>query len=259
MEKVRFGIIGMGNIGVVHAENLLSGRVKRGELVAVATATAAKQERWRQKGLKVFAHSTELLHAREVDAIIVATPHPQHLAIGMAAFKSGFHVLMEKPIAAHKADGEKLISAYRKKNEHRQNSKLVFGCMFQKRVEPSFQKMRAMVQNGELGQLVRVNWINTDWFRTEAYYASGGWRATWEGEGGGVLLNQCLHNLDTLQWICGMPNRLHGFCQFGRFHKIEVEDSVTAYLEWANGATGSFISSTGEEPGTNRFEIAGTL
>ncbi|MFM9031450.1 MAG: Gfo/Idh/MocA family protein, partial [Opitutaceae bacterium] len=130
--------------------------------------------------------------------------------------------------------------------------------MFQMRVEPRYLKIRNLIRNGDLGEIVRVNWIITDWFRTEAYYASGGWRATWKGEGGGVLLNQCLHQLDMLQWLCGMPARVRGFCQLGRFHNIEVEDNITTYLEWANGATGVFISSTGEAPGTNRFEICGT-
>jgi predicted dehydrogenase len=130
--------------------------------------------------------------------------------------------------------------------------------MFQLRTEPRYTKIRKLVQSGELGPIVRLNWIITDWFRTEAYYASGGWRATWKGEGGGVLLNQCLHQLDMLQWLCGMPARVRGFCQLGRFHNIEVEDNVTVYLEYADGATGMFISSTGETPGTNRFEIVGT-
>jgi predicted dehydrogenase len=118
--------------------------------------------------------------------------------------------------------------------------------------------MRKLIQNGDLGDIVRMSWIMTDWFRTEAYYASGGWRATWKGEGGGVLLNQCLHNLDAMQWLLGMPARVRGFCQLGRFHKIEVEDNVSAYLEYSNGASGTFVSSTGEAPGTNRFEIVGT-
>src|SRR6185369_9638851 len=113
----------------------------------------------------------------------------------IAAFRAGVHVLMEKPIAAHKADAAKLIAA------HRRNRKLVFAAMFQMRAEPRFRIMRKLIRDGALGRIVRVNWINTDWFRTEAYYASGGWRATWRGEGGGVLLNQCLHNLDTLQWL----------------------------------------------------------
>jgi predicted dehydrogenase len=130
--------------------------------------------------------------------------------------------------------------------------------MFQLRAEPRYAKIRKLIQDGELGTVVRVAWIITDWFRSNAYYSSGGWRATWKGEGGGVLINQCLHNLDTLQWLLGMPSRVRGFCHLGRFHEIEVEDSVTVYLEWPNKATGVFISSTGELPGTNRFEISGT-
>jgi predicted dehydrogenase len=135
---------------------------------------------------------------------------------------------------------------------------LVFSIMFQLRTYGFLQKVKQLIDSGELGKLVRTTWIITDWFRTQAYYDNGGWRATWSGEGGGVLLNQCLHQLDMLQWLCGMPSRVRGFCQLGRFHHIEVEDNVTCYLEWANGATGVFISSTGEAPGTNRFEIVGT-
>ena len=160
--------------------------------------------------------------------------------------------MVEKPISAHKADAERLIAA------HQKNTKLVFGGMFQLRVEPRYEKIRALIRNGDLGEITRVNWVNTDWFRGEAYYASSAWRATWKGEGGGVLLNQCLHNLDVLQWLLGMPARVRGFCQLGRFHQIEVEDNVTAYLEWPNQATGVFVSSTGEAPGANRFEIVGT-
>jgi predicted dehydrogenase len=129
--------------------------------------------------------------------------------------------------------------------------------MFQLRTDPHYAKMKQLVAGGDLGDLMRVNWIITNWFRTEAYYASGDWRATWAGEGGGVLLNQCPHNLDLLQWICGMPERVRGFCALGKRHAIEVEDEVTAYLEYANGCTGVFVTTTGEAPGTNRFEIAG--
>ena len=193
-----------------------------------------------------------LIRSGLVDAVIIATPHYQHTTLGIAALNAGVHVMVEKPISAHKADAERLIAA------HEQNSKLVFAGMFQMRAEPRYGKIRNLIRSGELGTIVRTSWIMTDWYRTEAYYASGGWRATWKGEGGGVLLNQCLHNLDVMQWLLGMPARVRGFCQLGRFHPIEVEDNATAYFEYANGATGSFITSTGEAPGTNRFEIAGT-
>jgi predicted dehydrogenase len=103
-----------------------------------------------------------------------------------------------------------------------------------------------------------VTWICTDWFRSNAYYRSSAWRATWKGEGGGILLNQCPHNLDLLQWILGMmPVRIRAACALGKWHPIEVEDDVTAYLEYPNGATGTFIASTGEAPGVNLLAISG--
>jgi len=249
MNSVRLGIIGMGNIGKYHADYLTKKKVSRCDLVAVCDAMAPLDQ---YKPLKTFTDGEALIKSGEVDAVIVATPHFQHTTLGIAALDAGVHAMIEKPISSHKADAERLIAASQR------NPKVVFGGMFQMRTEPRYQKVRKLITSGELGQIVRVNWINTDWYRTDAYYASGGWRATWKGEGGGVLLNQCLHNLDTLQWLVGMPKSVRGFCQFGRFHQIEVEDSVTAYLEWANGATGVFVSSTGEAPGTNRFEIVGS-
>jgi len=250
MNKVRLGLIGLGNIGQHHANYLSAGTVNRAELVAVCDAVASKLEK--HKPLKTFSDPGELMKSKLVDAVIIATPHYQHTTLGMAALEQGLHVMCEKPISAHKADAERLIAAHQRRPE------LVFAGMFQLRTEPRYLKIQKLIKSGELGQVVRLSWIMTDWFRTEAYYASGGWRATWKGEGGGVLLNQCLHNLDALQWLLGMPARVRGFCQLGRFHDIEVEDNVTAYFEYPNGATGTFVSSTGEAPGTNRFEIVGT-
>jgi predicted dehydrogenase len=252
MTSVRIGIIGMGNIGKHHAGYLLEGKVAQCQLTAVCSTSPEKLADYESKGLKVFGDALELIRSQTVDAVIIATPHYQHTSLGIAAFAAGLHVMVEKPISAHKADAEKLIAA------HQQNPQLSFAGMFQLRVEPRYEKIRALIRNGDLGEIVRINWVNTDWFRGEAYYASSAWRATWRGEGGGVLLNQCLHNLDVLQWLLGMPTRVRGFCQLGRFHQIEVEDNVTAYLEWPNQATGVFVSSTGEAPGANRLEIVGT-
>jgi len=250
MTNVRLGIIGLGNIGQHHHAYLTAGKVSRAELVAVSDAIPEKLEKYRP--LKVFPEGEELIRSGLVDAVIIATPHYQHTTLGIAALQHGVHAMVEKPISAHKADAERLIAA------HQSNPKVVFAGMFQLRAEPRYLKMQKLIQSGELGEIVRLSWIMTDWYRTEAYYASGGWRATWKGEGGGVLLNQSLHNLDVMQWLLGMPASVRGFCQLGRFHQIEVEDNVSAYLEYPNGATGTFVSSTGEAPGTNRFEIAGT-
>jgi predicted dehydrogenase len=245
MESVRLGIIGMGNIGSHHAQYLLAGKVKRAVLKAVSDAFVDKLLPYKEQGLAVFADGQELISSGEVDAVIVATPHYQHTPLGIAAFKAGLHVMVEKPISAHKADAERLIAV---RQEH---PRQVFAAMFQMRTEQRYAKIKRLIADGQLGQLVRLTWIVTDWFRTEAYYASGGWRATWKGEGGGVL--------DMLQWLLGMPARVRSFVQLGRFHNIEVDDNVTAYMEFPGGATGVFISTTGEAPGTNRLEITGEM
>jgi len=252
MDKVRIGIIGMGNMGRFHANDLLDGEVPRGELAAVGSTSPHKLEEYKEKGVQIFGSGEEMIASGVIDALLIATPHYQHTSLGVAALEAGLHIMVEKPISAHKADAERLIAAAAARPDQ------VFGAMFQLRVEPRYQKIRELVQGGELGDLVRVLWIMTDWFRSEAYFQSGGWRATWKGEGGGVLLNQCLHQLDAMQWITGMPSKVRSHVGIGRWHDIEVEDDVTCYMEFANGASGAFITSSGETPGSNRFEIAGT-
>jgi predicted dehydrogenase len=247
MESVRLGVIGLGNIGAAHAGNVLAGKVSRCELAAVCNRSAEKLSTY--PNAKHFTRSEELIRPGNVDAVLIATPHYDHTHTGIAALQRGLHVLVEKPISVHKADCERLIAAHK-------NPRQVFAAIFNQRTDPYYLKIREMIRGGDLGEVRRINWIITNWFRSEAYYASSAWRATWAGEGGGVLLNQCLHNLDLFQWLFGMPKRVRGFCGMGRYHDIEVEDDVTAYFEYANGATATLITSTGEAPGTNRLEIA---
>lgn len=247
MKELRFGIVGLGNMGRTHARTLLDGKAPRARLAAVCDENPEKLEEYE---VATFTDSAKMISSGEIDAILIATPHYSHTTIGIAALKAGLHVLVEKPISVHKADCERLIAAHK-------NKKQVFAAMFNQRTDTYYQKIRELVRGGELGEIRRVTWTITDWFRSEAYYASGGWRATWAGEGGGVLLNQCPHNLDLYQWIFGLPDKVRGFCQFGRHHDIEVEDDVTAYFEYKNGMTGVFITSTGEAPGVNRLEVSG--
>ncbi|MFZ4508067.1 MAG: Gfo/Idh/MocA family protein [Fimbriimonas sp.] len=242
---VRLGIIGLGNMGSGHYSAMP--RVRNCELTAICDVATAKLQKF--SAPNKFTSSADLIRSGTVDAILIATPHYDHTTIGIDAMENGIHVLVEKPISVHKADCERLIAA--------QREGIVFGAMFNTRTDPHYQRIRTIVRNGELGELQRFSWLITNWFRTEAYYASGGWRATWDGEGGGVLMNQCPHNLDLLQWIVGMPSRLTAFASFGKYHDIEVEDEVTAYLEFPSGATGVFVTTTGESPGTNRLEIVG--
>lgn len=247
MKPIRFGVIGLGNIGQFHANYLRDGEVEGAVLTAVSDMD---EERMGGYEVARFAKGEELISSGEVDAVVVATPHFFHVPLGVAAFGAGLHVLMEKPIAVHKADADRLIAAH-------QGTSVVFAAMMQERINPIFHKIKALMDRGDLGELRRVAWTSADWLRNEIYYASGGWRATWKGEGGGLLVNQCPHHLDVLQWLCGMPTRVRGHCRLGKYHDIEVEDEVTAFLEFANGATGVFIASTGEAPGIDRLELFG--
>jgi len=249
VDTVRLGVIGVGTMGRFHLAKL--GTVKNAVLTAVCDVDRARADQVAAENRCVaYSDHQALLKDKVCDAVLIATPHYAHTSIGVDALRAGIHVLVEKPISVHKADCDRLIDAHR-------NKKQVFAAMFNQRTDPHYRKLKGLIDSGALGKLDRVTWIITDWFRTEAYYASGGWRATWGGEGGGVLLNQCPHNLDLWQWMFGMPQRVRGFCKLGRKHRIEVEDEVTAYLEYDNGCSGVFISSTGEAPGTNRLEVAG--
>ncbi|MBD3239771.1 MAG: gfo/Idh/MocA family oxidoreductase [Chitinivibrionales bacterium] len=250
MKTVKMGVIGVGGMGTSHARNIAN-NTKNVTLAAVCDGDAQKADSVAAElGCKAYHDSKTLIDSGELDAVLIATPHYSHTDIGVHALEKGLHVLVEKPISVHKADCERLIAAHNAKKQ-------VFAAMFQQRTAATYRKVKQLIDGGELGELRRVNWIITSWFRTEAYYASGGWRATWKGEGGGVLLNQCPHNLDLLQWLCGMPVKVRAFCRFGQWHDIEVEDDVTAYMEFPNGATGVFVTTTGEAPGTNRLELCG--
>jgi len=246
MNTVRLGIIGVGGMGSFHARSLLEGKVPRIKLAAVCD-NVADLSRF-EPDTKIFTSSEALIRSGEVDAVLIATPHYGHTTIGIDALQNGLHLLSEKPISVHKADAQRLIAAHT-------NPKQVFAAMFNQRTDPFYIKLRELIQSGELGKIRRVNWIITNWFRTQAYYNSGGWRATWGGEGGGVLLNQCPHNLDLFQWIFGMPAQVRANCRIGRYHEIEVEDDVTAVLDYDDGKSAVFITSTGEAPGTNRMEV----
>ncbi len=255
MTKVRLGIIGVGNMGSGHAANILAGKCPEIELTAVADRREARRQ-WAKdtlpEGTAIFEEGSDLIQSGLCDAVHICTPHYQHPTLAMEAFAAGLHVMCEKPAGVY-------TKAVREMNEAAEKSGKVFAMMFNQRTNCVYRKMHEMVHSGQLGELKRVNWIITDWYRTQIYYDSGDWRATWDGEGGGVLLNQCPHQLDLLQWICGLPKTVQAFCLEGKWHDIEVEDDVTAYLQFANGATGVFVTTTGDAPGTNRFEVTGTL
>ena len=252
MNQVKLGIIGLGNMGSAHCNNILAGLTPELKLTAAADLRQSRRD-WAKETLPddvvLFENGDQLIESGLCDAVIIATPHYEHPRLAILAFEHGLHVMSEKPAGVY-------TKQVREMNEAAIRSGKVFGMMFNQRTNCVYRKMHEMVQSGKYGQIKRVNWIITDWYRTQFYYDSGAWRATWAGEGGGVLLNQCPHQLDLLQWLCGLPVRVRAACHEGKWHDIEVEDDVTAYLEFPGGATGVFIASTGELPGTNRLEIA---
>lgn len=254
MSELKVAVIGIGNMGSAHAKHIADGCVSRMCLTAVCDRDPVKQEWARNNldGVAVYTDYHRLLDDHICDAVIIATPHYLHPDIAIEAFGKGYHVLSEKPAGVY-------TKAVREMNEAAAASGRVFAMMFNQRTNPLYQKVREMVQDGTLGKPKRLIWIITDWYRTQAYYNSGAWRATWAGEGGGVLLNQCVHNLDLWQWIFGMPKSIRARCAVGKYHDIEVEDDVTITADYENGAEACFITSTGEYPGTNRLEISGDL
>ena len=252
MDQIRMGVIGIGNMGSAHAKSIYCGNVEGMCLAAVCDIAPEKLD-WAKETMpevKRFSDYKELLASGEVDAVIIATPHYLHPPIAVDAFAAGLHVLTEKPAGVYTSAVRKMIEAAKAYGK-------VFGIMYNQRTTPIFAAAREFVRSGRLGQPKRLVWNITNWYRTQYYYDSGSWRATWAGEGGGVLMNQSVHNLDLWQWIFGMPSKIHAFCHFGKYHNIEVEDDATIYAEYDNGATAVFVTSTGDYPGTNRLEITG--
>ena len=250
MNKIRLGIIGTGGIGSGHAAIIKT--LSNAELTAVCDINPQALEQFKSEPqIKCFTDSETFFEQSNVDAVIISTPHFFHHTLAIRALEKNLHVLVEKPVSVHKNHAEALNAAIAAHPD------LVCCAMFCQRTSMAHQKIKQLLDSGELGEIRRVNWIITDWFRTQSYYDSGDWRASYRGEGGGVLLNQCPHQLDLLQWFCGMPSKISAHIYCGKYHDIEVEDEVTAFMEYPNGATGVFIASTGEAPGTNRLEITG--
>ncbi|PRA09450.1 MULTISPECIES: Gfo/Idh/MocA family protein [unclassified Paenibacillus] len=254
MSIVRVAVIGIGNMGAAHARTLVAGEVPGAELVAVCDVRR-EMESWVSSHLPAtvtyWQDAEQMMASGTIDAVIIATPHYDHPEQAIQAFQHGLHVMIEKPAGVY-------TKQVRKMNEAAAASGKVFSMMYNQRTNPLYIKLRDLIVSGELGEVRRTNWIITNWYRSQSYYDSGGWRATWAGEGGGVLINQDPHQLDLWQWTIGMmPVRMRAFCSFGKYRNIEVEDDVTAYVEYENGATGVFVTTTGEAPGTNRFEVNG--
>lgn len=256
MDIVRIGIIGYGNMGSYHAANIINNNISRLVITSVCDINPemlSSAKSTFNDSVDYYTNSDDLIAADNIDAVLICTPHYSHPEIAINARNHDLHVLVEKPAGVY-------TRQVRQMNETFKDSGLVFAIMYNQRTNPIYKKLKEIISSGELGEIRRTNWIITNWYRSQSYYDSSSWRATWSGEGGGVLLNQDPHQLDLLLWTTGLvPDRVRAFCSFGKMHDIEVEDDVTAYIEYSNGATGVFITSTFETPGTNRLEISGDM
>ena len=252
MDGIRTAVVGIGNMGSAHAKCIYQDKIDGMTLAAVCDNNITRLNEFKSTYPKIDTYDNyhDMLDDCDIDAVIVAVPHRLHADIAEKALEKGKHVLVEKPI-------DITVSKALSLNKAAEKSDRVFGIMFNQRTNPLFIKARGLVKSGEIGDIKSTVWIVTNWFRTQSYYNSGDWRATWAGEGGGVLLNQAPHNLDLWQWICGMPDSVTAFCDIGHYHNIEVEDNVRILTRYKNGANGVFITTTGEYPGTNRLEISG--
>ena len=255
MDKVRFGIVGCGNMGASHGKNFLEGKITNGVVSAVCDINPLKFAYFKEnfgETINYYESAEEMFKSGDCDVVMICTPHYIHPDLAILAMDNNLHCIVEKPAGVYTLQVKKML-------ERAKTSDKILGIMFNQRTNPAFKKMRQMILDGKIGEIKRTNWIITNWYRTQNYYDSGSWRATWVGEGGGVLYNQAPHQLDLFQWIVGMmPSKLRAFCHFGKWHDIEVEDDVTCYCEYPNGATGVFITTTADWPGTNRFEVTGT-
>ena len=253
MENVRYGVIGIGNMGTSHSGWLAGGKIPGATLTAVCDIDE-KRRAWARENLPevaVFEDYKDLLDSNLVDAVIIAVPHYLHPEMAIESLKRNINTMVEKPAGVY-------ASQIREMNaEAEKHPDVKFAMMFNQRTNPLYQKVKEILDAGTIGELRRVTWIITSWWRTQKYYDSSAWRATWAGEGGGVLVNQAPHQLDLLQWLCGMPSLMEAHLKYGSHRDITVEDDVTAYFEYPNGATGTFITCTHDALGTDRLEIHG--
>ena len=256
-EKVKLGIIGYGAEGGMYAgffknnDERLNDNI---ELAAVCDNDPAKKAKVAEDfpGLPFFDNYLDLLESGIVNAIVTTVPHYDHCVMGIAALERGIHLLGEKPAGVYTKDVERLIEKSKKHPE------TTFAIFFNQRTNPLYRRVKQLMDEKAIGDLQRATWIITTWWRPQGYYNQSAWRATWGGEGGGVLVNQAPHQLDLLQWICGKPEKVYAKLQYGAGRDIVVENEVNALLDFGNGATGSFITCTNDIVGTDRFEIFGT-
>lgn len=247
--KVRLGIIGHGAEGGMYAKFIADGRVPEMEIGAICDILPEKKEAADAYGVPFFTDYIDMLESGTVDAIVTCVPHYLHPEMGIESLKRGIHTLLEKPVGVYTKQAREVIEFAEKTPD------VKCGVFFNQRTNPLYKDIKALLDSGELGALRHTSWIITTWWRPQGYYNQSEWRATWGGEGGGVLVNQAPHQLDLWQWMCGAPKSIFAKASYGFRRDIVVEDEVNVLADFGNGATGTFITCTNDLPGTDRLEI----
>lgn len=265
MNKVKLGIIGVGQQGGTYTA-LITGKhinptgmnLPKMEINNIEIGAFCDIDENVRKKLKelfpdtpIYENYIDMLDSGNVNAIVTTVPHYLHTTMGIDALNRNINVLLEKPAGVYSKQVEEIIEVSKTKPE------LTFAVFFNQRMNPLYKKLKEIIENGEIGNIRRTNWIITTWYRPQAYYDMSNWRATWGGEGGGVLVNQAPHQIDLLQWLCGMPKKVYANVKYGYMRNIAVEDEVTAIFDYGNGATGVFVTCTHDLSGTDRLEILG--
>lgn len=251
---LRLGIVGIGKIATDYIGLIAEKNVQGVEITALCSRNAAHvreiAERFHLKST-VFSDYAAMLHSGQIEAVLICTPHGQHPAMARQAVEANIHVLVEKPVGIFADDVEEVVRMLKERPD------VMCGVMYNRRASKAYRYIRDLVQSGSLGELIRASWIITNLYRTNAYYTSSPWRGSWQNEGGGLLMTQASHQLDLMQWICGMPVSVTAHCAtVGR--PIQVENDAALFFSYPNGASGQFIASAHECPGINRLEICGT-
>ena len=259
--SVRIALIGTGGMGRKYANLILFGRIPGMELTAMVCRSENARE-WAadtlrtlpegSKSPRIFDSADSLFAEPDLyDAVLIVTPHKTHPELAKRAFALGKHVLSDKPAAVTAAEAEEMCVKA-------EENGVLFSLMFQQRFIPKHVRIKAIIESGLLGRIRRVLMESTRYFRTEFYHASGTWRSSWAGEGGGLLINQGQHILDLWQYLFGMPESVFAEIPFGKYNNFDVDDEATIVMRYADGMTGTFIASTGEADGADRLTISGS-
>jgi predicted dehydrogenase len=251
MDNVRLGIIGFGQQGGYYSRILSASMVPGMSLGAISDSDPARRATAQEQypDVPVFDDVDALLASDGIDAVVTTVPHYLHPEFAIKALTAGKHTLVDKPAGVYTKQVRLMNEFAATKPE------LTFAIMFNQRTNPLYVELKQLLDSGELGALRHWNWIITTWWRPQGYYQQSEWRATWGGEGGGVLVNQAPHQIDLSQWLCGMPKKVFAKLGFGFRRDIAVEDEVVAVFDLGDGVTGTFTTSVHDVNGTDRLEI----